>query len=113
MRKSVLISLLSLIFLISVQAQSANETVVVLPFENSSNRPEFNWVGESFADSLSALIVEKEVRSSGLNSISNQERKIIQESLKIPTTNIPSLASSIRIAQKAKANILIYGSYNI
>jgi tetratricopeptide (TPR) repeat protein len=114
-RKSVLFSLLSLIFFISVQSQLAqsNETVVVLPFENASGKPEFNWVGESLADSLSSLLVEKEVRSAGLNSISNQERKIIQESLKIPTTNIPSLATSIRISQKAKANILIYGTYNI
>src|SRR5262245_35326974 len=105
-RKSVLFSLLSLILFISAKAQSASETVVVLPFENASGKPEFNWVGETFADSLSSLIVEKEVRSSGLTSISNQERKIIQESLKIPITNIPSLASSITIAKKAKANIL-------
>lgn len=112
LRKSVLIILISLFFFISVQAQTA-DTVIVLPFENASGKPEFNWVGESFASSLSDLLVEKEVKSSGLNVISNEERKITQESMKIPLTNIPSLATSIRIAQRAKANILLYGTYKI
>ncbi len=115
MRKSVLISLLSIFFFVSAQAQTVqnSDTVMILPFENASGKPEFNWVGESFADALSDLLVEKEVKSSGLNVISNQERKIVQESLKIPLTNIPSLATSIRISQKAKANILVYGTYTI
>lgn len=112
MRRSVLTVLLSLFFFISIHAQ-ATDTVIVLPFENASGKPEFNWVGESFADSLSDLLVEKEVKSSGLNVISNLERKLVQENLRIPLTNIPSLATSIRIAQKAKASILIYGTYKI
>ena len=28
------------------------DVVMVLSFENTSNRPEYNWVGESFADSV-------------------------------------------------------------
>ena len=36
--------------------------VMVLPFENTSDKPEFNWVGESFADvaARSALETRRE-----------------------------------------------------
>ncbi len=34
----------------------ADDTMMVLPFENTSDKPEFNWVGESFALSLSELL---------------------------------------------------------
>ena len=37
------------------QVNSAAEIVLVLPFENTSDHPEFNWIGESFADSLASL----------------------------------------------------------
>jgi tetratricopeptide (TPR) repeat protein len=93
----------------SAQVASANaETVMVLPFENASKMPEFNWVGESFADSLSDLL-----RVPTLNVVSNDERKIIQQRLRIPLTNLPSLATSLRLAREANASLLITGKYNI
>ena len=30
--------------------------MLILPFENTSSQKEFNWVGESFADSLADLL---------------------------------------------------------
>ena len=33
------------------QAPAGADVVMVLSFENTSNRPEYNWVGESFANS--------------------------------------------------------------
>ena len=51
MQKLILTVILSFIFFISVHAQIP-DTVIVLPFENASGKPEFNWVGESFADSV-------------------------------------------------------------
>lgn len=84
------------------------DTVIILPFENTSNRPEFNWVGESFALSLSDLL-----RVPGLNVVSNSERKIIQQRLRIPLTSIPSLATSLRLARESGATLLISGRYNI
>ena len=102
--------ILSLLALVSVGAQTTqnSDTIMVLPFENTSNKPEFNWVGESFADALAELLSNK-----GLNIISNQERKIIQQNLKIPLTTIPSLATSVKIAQKGKATLLVTGNYEI
>ena len=37
------------------QTTPSSEIVLVLPFENTSDHPEYNWIGESFSDSLSAV----------------------------------------------------------
>jgi tetratricopeptide (TPR) repeat protein len=84
------------------------ETVMVLPFENTSGKPEFNWVGESFADSLSDLL-----KVPTLNVVSNDERKIIQSRLRIPLTTLPSLATSLKLARESNAALLVAGKYNI
>jgi tetratricopeptide (TPR) repeat protein len=89
-------------------SQAAGDTVMILPFENASRKAEFNWVGESFADSLSDLL-----RVPSVNVVSNEERKIIQQRLKIPLTNLPSLATSLKLAREANASLLIAGKYNI
>ncbi len=88
--------------------QKVTETVMVLPFENTSGKAEFNWVGESFADSLSDLL-----KVPTLNVISNEERKIIQTRLRIPLTTLPSLATSLKLARESNSTLLISGKYNI
>ncbi len=103
-------ALISIAFF-SIRAQTVNknaDTVMILPFENTSNKAEFNWVGESFADSLSDLL-----KVPSLNVVSNQERKIIQQRLRVPLTTLPSLATSLKLAREAKASLLIAGKYNI
>ncbi len=89
--------------------QKVTDTVLVLPFENSSaNLQEFNWVGESFALSLSDLL-----KIPGLNVVDNAQRKIIQQRLRIPLTNLPSLATSLKLARESGATLLVFGSYRI
>ncbi|MEK7723399.1 MAG: tetratricopeptide repeat protein [Acidobacteriota bacterium] len=110
MRKVVILFLLVFIFVNFAAGQTVqnNDTVVVLPFENVSVKAEFNWVGESFAASLADLL-----KVPGLNVVGNEERKIIQQRLKVPLTTLPSLATSLKIARESKASILISGKYNI
>lgn len=96
---------------LSISAQTVlknQDSVLVLPFENTSNKSEFNWVGESFAGSLSELL-----KVPGLTVVSNQERKIIQQRLRIPLTVLPSLATSLKIARESGATLLIFGKYDI
>lgn len=93
---------------IAQNPQPANDIALVLPFENTSGKGEFNWVGESFADSLTDLL-----KVPTLNVISNEERKIIQQRLRIPLTNIPSLATSLKLARESNATLLISGRYTI
>ena len=98
--------LFTIVFVLSafafVQGQTAptgTDTVLILPFENTSQRAEFNWVGESFADSLSDLL-----KVPSLNVVSNDERKIIQQRLRVPLTSLPSLATSLKLAREGDGN---------
>src|SRR5256714_6836593 len=89
------------------QAGSA-ETVLILPFENLSDHPEYNWIGESFADSLSALL-----NKPGLIVISGDERAVAYQRLRLPLTVLPSRATAIKIARELKASLIVIGNYNV
>ena len=74
------------------QAQNpATDVVMVLPFENTSNRAEYNWVGESFADALAELL-----NKPGLVVVSSDERELAYQRLRLPETVIPSRATAIK-----------------
>jgi len=81
---------------------------MVLPFENTSNRPEYNWVGESFADSLTELL-----NKPGLLVISSDERSLAYQRVGLPETMIPSRATSIKLAREAKATMIVLGTYTV
>src|ERR1043165_8785814 len=92
-----------------VQAQnSAADVVMVLPFENVSNRPEYNWVGESFADALAELL-----NKPGLVVVSSDQRELAYQQLRLPETVIPTRATAIKLARQAKASIVVIGSYSV
>ena len=108
--RKVFISAFSILLIAgAVFAQTkATDNVMVMPFENTSNKPEFNWVGESFAMSISELL-----RVPSLDVISNSERKVLQQKLRIPLTSLPSLATSLKLARAGNATLLITGYYTI
>src|SRR5262245_34766785 len=87
---------------------AAGDVVMVLPFENTSNRPEYNWVGESFADSLAELL-----NKPGLIVVSSDERELAYQQLRLPETVIPSRATAIKLARQAKATMIVVGSYSV
>ncbi len=90
------------------QSAAAGDVVMVLPFENTSNRPEYNWVGESFADSLADLL-----NKPGLLVISSDQRELAYQRLKLPETVIPSRATAIKLAREAKATMIVIGTYSV
>ena len=109
-RKLLLILLVVSAAAIPEFAQGQNsDTVMVLPFENTSKQADFNWVGESIADSLTDLLS----KDRSLSVISNQERKIGQQRLKMPASVLPSLAASLKLARESRASLLVSGTYNI
>lgn len=92
-----------------VSAQTTgNDVVLVLPFENTSNKPEYNWAGESFADALSDLL-----NVPGLKAVSTDEREIAYQKLRLPLTTIPSRATAIKLAREAKATMVVLGTYSV
>ena len=106
---ALLIILLTALLAASSSAQSrAGDVVMVLPFENTSNRPEYNWVGESFADSIAELL-----NRPGLVIVSSDEREMAYQRLRLPETVIPSRATAIKLAREAKATMIVIGSYSV
>ena len=93
---------------VQAQNQAAADVVMVLPFENISNRPEYNWVGESFADALAELL-----NKPGLVVVTSDERELAYQQLRLPETVIPSRATAIKLARQAKASIIVIGSYSV
>jgi tetratricopeptide (TPR) repeat protein len=92
----------------TAQTTSSTEIVLVLPFENISDHPEYNWIGESFADSLSALL-----NKPGLIVVTSEERAVAYQRLRLPLTVIPSRATAIKIARELKASMIVIGNYNV
>ena len=92
----------------SAQTSPAAEIVLVLPFENTSDHPEYNWIGESFADSLSVLLDKP-----GLIVVTSDERAVAYQRLRLPLTVIPSRATAIKIARELKASMIVFGTYNV
>ncbi len=107
-----------LLFIFSVsnthgQTARGTDTLIILPFENTSNQPAYNWVGESFAEAITELLSRPELKVTGLRVVSNDERKQIQQKLRLPLTTLPSLATSIKISQRANATHLVLGKYSV
>jgi tetratricopeptide (TPR) repeat protein len=90
------------------QKNPNSDVIMVLPFENTSNRSEYNWVGESFADALAELL-----NKPGLIVVSSDERELAYQSLRLPETVIPSRATAIKLARQAKATMIVIGSYSV
>ena len=104
-----LVLALLLITFSTAQAQNpAADVVMVLPFENTSNRPEYNWVGESFADALAELL-----NKPGLIVVTSDERELAYQQLRLPETVIPSRATAIKLARQAKATMIVVGNYTV
>src|SRR6266542_6398299 len=92
----------------SAQTTSTADVVLVLPFENISNHTEYNWIGESFADSLAVLL-----NKPGLIVVTSDERAVAYQRLRLPLTVIPSRATAIKIAREVRASMIVIGTYNV
>src|SRR5688500_5827331 len=81
---------------------------MVLPFENTSNRSEYNWVGERLADARADLL-----NKPGLILASSDARELAYQRLRLPETVIPSRATAIKLARQAKATMIVVGNYSV
>src|SRR5258705_9389978 len=105
--RGLLLLLVAIVLAATSRAQNrSGDVVMVLPFENTSNRPEYNWVGESFADSIADLL-----NKPGLIVVSSDERELAYQRLRLPETVIPSRATAIKLGREAKATMIVIGNY--
>src|SRR5438874_6902048 len=85
------------IFLIAPPTRQAFavDTILALPFENTSGKPEFNWIGEGFSLTLADLL-----STPGLIPLGVEERNLAYERLGLSPTSILTRATAIRLAEK-------------
>ncbi len=101
--------ILTVIFGLSASVSAAStDTIVTMAFENLSGRPEYNWVGESFAAALADLLDKP-----GLVAIRPDERNVAYKQEGLPPTAILTRATMIKIAERAGANLVVMGTYRI
>jgi len=108
------------LFVYSIYAQGllsrSPEKIIVLPFENKSiinNKAEFNWIGEAIAKSLADILANSREAKAIVEVVPDEERKLLQNQLGIPSTSVLSLATSLKLAKLADATVLIVGEYNV
>jgi tetratricopeptide (TPR) repeat protein len=90
-------------------AAASVDTVLVFPFENTSKRPEYNWIGESFCEMLSELLD----MSADVISIRPEERNLAYEREGLPVAAILTRATSIKVGERAGADLVIAGTYRV
>jgi Tfp pilus assembly protein PilF/TolB-like protein len=88
--------------------EHAGQTVVIFPFENRSQAPGLEWIGESFPE----LIGQKLSSASGFYVVSRDDRLYAFDRLGIPANLRPTRATMIRIAQEMDADYAIVGGYD-
>ena len=97
----------------AARAQAAADVVMVLPFENKTSHKDqrfYHWIGESFADSLSELL---NMPGIGLRVVSGDERDLTFQEMKLPPNAIPSRATTIKIARRVRASLVVVGNYEV
>jgi tetratricopeptide (TPR) repeat protein len=115
---------LSLSLMAPCLAQSpaaGTETLVVLPFENTSKAPGLEWIGESFpeilgqqitAQQLAAPAAGQRIAPSSLFVVPRTERVYAFDRLGIPASARPSLATLLRLGDEMDVDFLVVGRYS-
>ncbi|MBI3654320.1 MAG: tetratricopeptide repeat protein [Acidobacteria bacterium] len=87
---------------------AGSDTLVIMPFENVSGHPEYNWIGESFAAALGDALDKP-----GLVVIRSDERNVAYKQEGLSPSAILTRATMIKIAERAGANLVVIGTYRI
>jgi Flp pilus assembly protein TadD/TolB-like protein len=91
----------------SYQVSPTTQTILVLPFENTSKAPGIEWISEAFPE-----VLGQKLSAPGLYVISRDDRNYAFDRLGIPVTVRPSRATLYRIAEQMDADFVILGDYN-
>jgi tetratricopeptide (TPR) repeat protein len=81
--------------------------LLIMPFENVSNVPGIDWIGEAFPEVLS-----NRMNSASLLVVSRQDRLSAFDRLGIPLVAKPTRATVYQIAQQLDADYVVMGTYS-
>jgi Tfp pilus assembly protein PilF len=99
-----LASFLLAVFLAAPDA--AKTTFLIFPPENLTKNKTLSWIGDGLA-----IAISEECQVPGVETISWEERVRFVEASDLPPSAVLSRASMIRVAQRAAADRLVFGSY--
>ena len=110
----VALSICILHFAFCISAASAQELApvgprqLVMPFENATHEPRYNWLGEGAASALTDDLI-----ALGAPALSRDDRLRAFEHLRVPAVSTLSEATVIRIGQVVGAQQILLGSFAI
>ena len=90
----------------AAQNETGGDTLVVLPFDNRSQAPGLDWIGEAFPEVLS-----QRLGSPDLFAISRESREYAFERLGVPSNTKLSRATLYRIAEQMDVDEVVVGSF--
>jgi tetratricopeptide (TPR) repeat protein len=82
-------------------------SIIVFPLEGSSDDGALSWLGEGIAASVS-----NQLKGAQLRPMDRSERIKLVESLDLPPDATLSRGSMIRVAQRAEADLVVFGTYS-
>ncbi len=89
------------------QAAPGTQTVLVLPFDNSTHQPGLEWISEAFPE-----ILGQRLNTQSLFLISRDDRQYAFDRMGIPVNLHASRATLYRIAAQLDADYIVLGSYS-
>lgn len=84
----------------------ASQMLLIIPFENQSNLPGLDWIGESFPE-----VMSNRLNAGSLFLISRDDRLSAFDHLGIPASAKPSRATVYQVAQSLDADYVLMGDY--
>jgi len=104
--KRILSILLLMLAACELQAVPSPRTLLVFPFENRSDRPNLNWISESFSETLTRCLAEPD-----RFVLSQRERDAAFEQLGIPAGTPVTLASVYKVAEILGVDWAVTGNF--
>jgi len=108
-RLSILFALVLLLaaFATGQTAAPGTQTVLILPFDNSTHQPGLEWIGEAFPE-----VLGQRLNTQSLFLISRDDRQYAFDRMGIPVNLHASRATLYRIATQLDADYILLGSYS-
>lgn len=98
----------SLLVSLFVALPLAADTLLVVPFDNTNRAAELDWVGESFAEGLTAALL-----GNGHGLVTRDERLAALERMGLPFTAPLTRASFLRLGEEVGADWIVLGRFTV
>jgi tetratricopeptide (TPR) repeat protein len=83
------------------------QTMIILPFDNASQAPGLEWIGESFPE----IVGQRLATATSFYIVPRQDRVYALDRLGVPTNARPSLATRIRLGEEMDVDYIVVGEY--